>query len=119
MTVIKPQEGPSRPFPVKAPLSKPRAETPNELITMACAMRFDEAAKEALEEMLNWLGELRPGLKREDAYMLLSVAADVRVTQLCNAVSRGAHVVVDKSVLPPALSEEEVNGSAAKRSRHQ
>ena len=119
LTVIKPQEGPSRPFPVKAPLSKPRAETPNELITMACAMRFDEAAKEALEEMLNWLGELRPGLKREDAYMLLSVAADVRVTQLCNAVSRGAHVVVDKSVLPPALSEEEVNGSAAKRSRHQ
>ena len=51
--------------------------------------------------MLDWLGELRPALARRDAYLLLSAAADVRVTQMVNGVSRGCHVILEKSTLPP------------------
>jgi hypothetical protein len=41
----------------------------------------------------------RPKLSRPDAYCFLSVAADVRVTQLVNFPTRGAHVVVKKDLL--------------------
>jgi len=90
---------------VRAPLARPRAETDGALITLACAMRVDDAASAALEAMLDWLGELRPALDRRDAYMLLSVAGDVHVTQLVNGTSRGCHVVLQKRCLPPADGE--------------
>jgi len=78
------------------PLRQPRAETPTELITMACQPSFEEAAKLAISDMLDWLAQRVPTLERGDAYCLLSVAADVRVTQLVNAPQRGAHVVLRK-----------------------
>ena len=69
---------------------------------MACARTLDEAAKEALSEMLDWLGDVRPSLAREEAQMLLSLGGDVRVTQMYNGVSRGCHVVLEERLLPPA-----------------
>jgi acetamidase/formamidase len=93
---------------------RPRAERDDALITLACAHSVDDAARGALDEMLDWLGELRPLLAREDAHMLLSIAADVRVTQLVNGTSRGAHVVLQKNALPPLPSPP---GSLAKRPR--
>lgn len=92
---------------VRAPLARPRAESPSALITLACAARVDDAASHALEEMLAWLAEVRPRLARADAYLLLSVAADVRITQLVNGTSRGCHCVLEKRCLPPADREEE------------
>jgi len=86
---------------VRPPLRRPRAESDDALIAIACARTVDDAAAAALEDMLDWLGDLRPGLAREDAYMLCSVAADVRVSQLVNGESRGAHVVLEKRFLPP------------------
>ena len=50
--------------------------------------------------------------------LLLSVAADVRVTQLVNGTSRGCHVVLEKSVLPPPffdLQEQRRRGSKRER----
>ena len=102
---------------VKAPLARPRAESDDALISLACAMRVDEAAKLALEDMLDWLGELRPAMARKDAYILLSAAGDVRVTQLVNGVSRGAHVVLEKRFLPP-LATAAAASAAANGAKH-
>ena len=87
---------------------------------MACARTLDEAAREALEDMLDWLGDIRPSLAREDAHLLLSVGADVRVTQLVNGTSRGCHVVLEKRLLPPEDAEPEAarEHAANKRARH-
>lgn len=71
------------------------------MISLACAVSADEASRLAIEDMLDWLGEVRPTLDRRDAYLMLSIAADVRITQLVNGNSRGCHVVLEKSVLPP------------------
>eukprot|EP00747_Dinoflagellata_sp_TGD_P170865 gnl/TRDRNA2_/TRDRNA2_203545_c0_seq1.p1 gnl/TRDRNA2_/TRDRNA2_203545_c0~~gnl/TRDRNA2_/TRDRNA2_203545_c0_seq1.p1 ORF type:complete len:368 (-),score=30.59 gnl/TRDRNA2_/TRDRNA2_203545_c0_seq1:48-1151(-) len=81
-------------------LRRPRAESPVAVITMAFRDSFDEAAKVAIDDMIDWLLEsLAPHLSRTDAYMFLSVAADVRVTQLVNFPTRGAHVVLPKAHL--------------------
>ena len=43
---------------------------------------LDDAAKQALRDMIALIGESRP--VREDAYTLCSLAADLRVTQTVN-----------------------------------
>ena len=81
------------------------------MIILDEADNMTSAAQAALDDMLDWLGELKPGLARTDALMLLSVAADVRVTQIVNVPTKGAHVVLPKAFLvglgdtsgPPAL----------------
>ncbi len=78
-------------------LTWPRAETPTHAITMAFDPDLDQAAKIALREMIAVLGE-RKGLSREDAYMLCSLAADLRVTQLVNG-NNGCHVMLAKIYL--------------------
>jgi acetamidase/formamidase len=75
---------------VRAPLKQPRAETDSCLISLACAVGSDEASRLAIEDMLDWLADLRPGLERRDAYLMLSVAADVRITQVRGPVGRTA-----------------------------
>src|SRR5580658_5893977 len=59
----------------------PRAETPSHHITMAFDDDLDDAAKTALREMIVLIGE-RLELAADDAYMLASLAVDLRVTQL-------------------------------------
>ena len=73
-----------------APLARPRAESDDALISLACASSAVSGRSSRCTSMLDWLGWLRPRLAREDANMLLSVAADVRITQLVNGTSRGA-----------------------------
>ena len=41
-------------------------------------------------------------LTREDAYMLCSLAADLRITQTVNG-SKGVHCMLAKTLLPPRL----------------
>jgi acetamidase/formamidase len=79
-------------------LRLPRAETPSHHVTMAFDVDLDNAAKDALRDMLRLLGD-KAGLSREDAYTLVSLAGDVRVTQLVNG-NKGIHVMIPKSVLP-------------------
>jgi len=52
--------------------------------------------------MLKWRSEIRPNLRLQGAYCLLSVAADLRVTQVVNGPAHhGAHIVLEKPLLPP------------------
>jgi acetamidase/formamidase len=76
-------------------LDWPRAETPTHMMTMAFDPDLDQAAKAALRDMIKLIGE-RKNLGREDAYMLCSLAADLRVTQLVNG-NNGVHCMLEKT----------------------
>jgi acetamidase/formamidase len=75
-------------------LKWPRAETPTQVITMGFDEDLDLAAKMALREMIEYLGEEK-GIAPEQAYMLSSLAVDLRITQLVNTV-KGVHAVLPK-----------------------
>ena len=78
-------------------LTAPRAETPTHYITMGFDEDLDDAVRQALRDMIRWIGELR-GLSNTDAYTLCSLAADLRVTQMVN-MAKGAHCMLPKSIL--------------------
>lgn len=75
----------------------PRAETPTHYICMGLDEDLDEAAKQALREMILLIRETS-GLSAEDAYTLCSLAADLRVTQLVDG-NKGIHAMLSKSLL--------------------
>ena len=78
-------------------LALPRAETPTHWITMGFDPDLDDAAKAALRDMIDLIAATT-GLPREDAYMLTSVACDLRVTQLVDG-NKGVHAMLAKSLL--------------------
>jgi acetamidase/formamidase len=78
-------------------LRLPRAETPTHFLTMAFDVDLDDAAKEAVREMIAWLVEMK-GISREDAYTFMSLACDVRISQLVNG-NKGVHAMAPKAVL--------------------
>lgn len=79
-------------------LRLPRAETSTHHITMGLDPDLDDAAKQALREMIALVGETA-GLSPEDAYSLCSLAADLRVTQLVDG-NKGIHAMLPKAALP-------------------
>jgi acetamidase/formamidase len=79
-------------------LELPRAETPTHLMTMAFDPDLDEAVRIALRAMIQLICA-RTRLSREDAYMLCSLAADLRVTQTVD-IAKGIHVMLPKTALP-------------------
>lgn len=79
----------------------PRAETPTHHITMYVHPDLDRCAEEALRDMIKLICE-RSHLTREDAYMLCSLAADLRITQTVNG-SKGVHCMLAKSLLPQSV----------------
>lgn len=81
-------------------LEAPYAETKDHLITMAFDPDLDEAARIALRRMIAMVAA-RTTLSSEDAYMLCSLAADVRVTQLVN-LEKGIHVMMPRDVIAQA-----------------
>ena len=80
-------------------LAYPRAETATHYLTMYMDPDLDQCAIMALRDMIAWICE-RTALSREDAYMLCSLAADLRVTQTVNG-SKGIHVMLAKSLIDP------------------
>jgi acetamidase/formamidase len=72
----------------------PLAETPTHMITMAFDASLDAAAQIALRSMIDLVTE-RTALDRDEAYALLSLVGDVRVTQLVNG-NKGIHVMLAK-----------------------
>ena len=64
-------------------LEWPRAETPTHMITMAFDPDLDNCVVTAVRQMLELVCE-RTGIDRYQAYTLLSVAADLRITQVVN-----------------------------------
>lgn len=78
-------------------LAGPRAETESHLIALGLDPSLDQAAKKALRAMIAWIGE-RAGLDAEEAYMLCSLAADLRVTQTVNG-EKGVHCMLARERL--------------------
>jgi acetamidase/formamidase len=76
----------------------PRAETPTHHVTMAFNEDLDDAAKDALREMIKLIGE-RLGLPASDAYMFSSLVVDMRVTQLVDG-NKGIHAMLPKRYCP-------------------
>jgi acetamidase/formamidase len=75
-------------------LTWPMAETPTHVMTMAFDPDLDACVVIALRSMID-LVTVRAGLDRDEAYALLSLVADVRVTQVVNG-SKGVHVMLEK-----------------------
>ena len=78
-------------------LDAPLAETPRHWITMAFDPDLDRCAEMALQDMLS-LVQRRAGLSFEDAYMLASLAGDLRITQLVNG-NKGVHMMLEKALI--------------------
>lgn len=79
-------------------LASPRAETPSHLITMAMHEDLDRCVERALRDMIVWI-VARTGLSREDAYMLCSLAGDLRITQTVNG-NKGVHMMMETALVP-------------------
>lgn len=77
-------------------LAYPRAETPTNYITMGMDPNLDRCVEMALRDMIALLQE-KAGLTPEDAYMLCSLAGDLRITQMVNGC-RGVHMMMAKSL---------------------
>jgi acetamidase/formamidase len=75
----------------------PRASTPTHHLTMGLNEDLDEAAKQALREMIALIQELTD-LTAEDAYTLCSLAVDMRITQLVDG-NKGVHAMLPKALL--------------------
>jgi acetamidase/formamidase len=76
----------------------PRAETPDHHITLGFDPDLDDAARRALREMIALVCE-RSRLSREEAYVLCSLAGDLRITQLVNGHT-GVHMMLAKTLVP-------------------
>lgn len=72
----------------------PRAETPDAYIAMGFDDDLSNATRKAVRNMIDFLVAQR-GMTRDDAYMLISVAGDVEITELVDR-NKGVHVVVPK-----------------------
>ncbi len=77
-------------------LGWPRAETPAHFIAMGLHTDLDEAARLATREMIEFL-VAEKGMSRDEAYMLCSLAVDLRVTQLVDG-TKGVHAMIAKSI---------------------
>lgn len=76
----------------------PRAETPTHYISMGFHQELYEATRIAVREMIDFL-VAEKGMTRDDAYMLVSVAGDVDITELVDG-NKGVHVMMPKAVFP-------------------
>jgi acetamidase/formamidase len=75
----------------------PRGETPTHLIAFGLDWDLDDAARQALRQMIDWIVSLT-GISKDEAYALCSFACDLHVTQTVNNV-KGVHAMLAKSIL--------------------
>jgi acetamidase/formamidase len=78
-------------------LNNPRGETPTHWITHGFDPDLDDAAKEALRDMIRLIRG-KTGISAEDAYMLCSLAADLHVTQTVDG-NKGVHCMIKKELI--------------------
>lgn len=79
------------------PITHPFAETPTHLMSIGLDEDLDDAAKQAVREMVRHVC-LRTNLSRNQAYMLCSLIGDLRVTQTVDG-NKGVHMMLAKSYL--------------------
>jgi acetamidase/formamidase len=77
-------------------LAYPRAETPTHYVSMGFDDDLSIAAHKAVRNMVDFLVSEKH-LSRDDAYMLVSVAGDVDITELVDR-NKGVHVMLPKTV---------------------
>jgi acetamidase/formamidase len=75
-------------------VKRPFAETATHLISIGLDEDLDDAAKQAVREMVYYVCA-RTNLSRNEAYMLCSLAGDLRVTQVVDGV-KGVHMMLAK-----------------------
>jgi len=78
-------------------LTWPRAETATDYIAMATDPDLMVATKAAIQEMVDFVAASRK-MTRHQAYQLVSIAANVAVTQLVDRPNHGVHVRLPKSI---------------------
>ena len=78
-------------------LTWPRAETPTHFITMGMDKDLTKATQIAVQQAIDFIAADR-GWSKMEAYRLVSVACDVRVTELVDG-NVGVHVMIPKKVL--------------------
>jgi len=78
-------------------LKRPMIETPTEWIAYAAAKTLDEAAKLAARDLVYFVAN-RLGTDFEEAYMLASVAADLRISQVVDPLM-AARMCISKKYL--------------------
>src|SRR5437868_13610180 len=74
----------------------PRAETPTHYITMGLNDNLNACATLAVREMIDFLVSEKH-LSRDDAYMLVSVAADLHIRELVDG-NKGRHMMIPKAI---------------------
>ncbi|MGH6918268.1 MAG: acetamidase/formamidase family protein [Geminicoccaceae bacterium] len=77
--------------------AQPFAESPTHLISIGLDEDLDEAARQAVREMIAHICR-RTSLADHEAYMLCSLAGDLHVTQTVDGV-KGCHMMLAKSCL--------------------
>jgi acetamidase/formamidase len=77
--------------------TQPFAETPTHLMSIGLDEDLDDAAKQAVREMVLHVCK-RTNLSRNQAYMLCSLAGDLRVTQTVDG-NKGVHMLLAKAHL--------------------
>lgn len=78
-------------------LKTPYAENATHLISMGFDEDLDEAMRKAVRDMVD-LAAARSGLSRNHCYMLLSLAGDLRITQVVDG-EKGVHMMMRKDWL--------------------
>lgn len=78
-------------------LTQPFAESATHLISIGLHEDLDEAARQAVREMILHLQRLTT-LTRDEAYMLCSVAGDLRISQLVDG-NKGVHMLLPRRYL--------------------
>lgn len=78
-------------------LKTPFAESSDYLISMGFDEDLDEAMRKAVRDMVGLVAE-KTGLSRNHAYMLLSLAGDLRITQVVDG-EKGVHMMIKKEWL--------------------
>lgn len=75
----------------------PQAETPTHIITMGMHADLDQCVEIALCRMIEVV-TARSGISRAQAYMLCSLAGDLRITQTVNR-EKGVHMMMAKNLI--------------------
>ena len=78
-------------------LAMPRAITPTHYITFGLDPDLDDAAKQALRDMIAWLVQLG-GWTPSEAYVFCSLACDLHVTQTVDG-NKGIHAMVNRNLV--------------------
>jgi acetamidase/formamidase len=82
--------------PIKAAAPSPKRACGLPGASLGLPWDLNQAAKIATREMLNFVVETK-GVPRDDAFMLLSAAMDLHVTQIVD-VTKGVHALLPKSI---------------------